>query len=147
MKRPRYGTLFELPPAPDSISSEARGIYTRCGQFLVGREMLADGDVPALAAYAVALARAFSLDRDVEARGLFVDDKRNPSIGAAQQAHAVAKAWAQALALVPVSRRSLAAGPAATPYDDGESSALASLLADPRGKRPRRASRALDDEG
>jgi len=137
MKRTPHGVLHELPSPPDSITSEAKEIYSRCGSFLVSKELLTSGDVFSLIAFAVSLSRAFALDRHVEANGLLLPDgKRNPCVGAAQQAHAVAKAWAVALALVPVSRRALPAGPATTPYDDGEPSALAALLAQqPIGRR------------
>lgn len=78
---------------------------------MIGRELLASGDIAALTSYAIATARAWQLDRDVEVRGVYPDGRLNRSVSHAALAHGSTQAWAVTLGLAPSTRRATGIAP------------------------------------
>lgn len=108
----------DVPKPPAWLSKDAKAEWRNVAPILVERDVLTEGDLGALAAYADAVGQLVEASRQIRIDGLVVDGKKHPLITTTIAARNQIRQLAAELGLTPISRSRPAVRDDATSDDD-----------------------------
>lgn len=117
--KPGSHTLTKAPTPPAYLPKDAKAEWRRVAPILVARGILTVADLGILESYCTAIALVREASRDVQIRGLVLENgKRNPAVGIITAGQTQALRAANDLGLTPAARSR--AGMMAPADDDDE---------------------------
>ena len=110
--------VVDVPRPPTWLSKDAKAEWRKVAPILVERDVLTEGDLGALAAYADAVGQLVEASRQIRVDGLVVGGKKHPLITTTIAARNQIRQLAAELGLTPISRSRPAVRDGASPDED-----------------------------